>query len=383
MADAADFVAQARREAGLSRQLQVVRRESPHPSRGGSTGFEEWYRDEQLDRRANGEECDASRSSVYRWGLRRERFRRTGNRERNSVVGIDMLNLVCFVIAHPDATLDEIAVHLYNEGGDLYSIQVLSKRLKELRITKKKASTEAYQALTPANRFRAFTFWNCPPPLGVKGVPRNTLIDADEFGLTLEKCNRTGGWALMCHRVRKDGDYKRGLKITCLLAIEAGDPRLPAHMRGSIDNPRRWVRCIQSGGTTTIVFRDFVDMICRSIEADPIMGFHDAAGNHVVTNTDAHRLLIWDNLTSHHAAYVTQTVVGRPGPCRFSIVPRPPYMPKYGPIEYKICDLTHVIRLRKSTSWDMAKLEREIYRAARDIGPFDSTFDHCGYKWKL
>ena len=78
---------------------------------------------------------------------------------------------------------------------------------------------------------------------------------------------------MICHRVRKHVDYKRGLKITCLLSIEAGDPRLPAHMRGSIANRRRWVRCIQSGGTTTIVFRDFTDMICRSIEANPIMGF--------------------------------------------------------------------------------------------------------------
>jgi hypothetical protein len=90
-------------------------------------------------------------------------------------------------------------------------------------------------------------------------------------------------------------------------------------------------------------------MTYRSIEADPIMGFLNAAGNHVVTNTDAHRVFTWDNLTSHHSAYVTQTVVGRPEPCGFSIVPCPPCMPKYGPTKHKICDLTHVIRLRKNT----------------------------------
>jgi len=116
-----------------------------------------------------------------------------GNREHTYVVGIDMLNLTCFIIAQSDATLYEIAVHLYNEGGDLYSIKVLSKRLKELQISKKKTSTEAYQARTTVDHFRAYTFWNFPPALGVKGVSRIKLIDADEFGLTLEKSNWTGG----------------------------------------------------------------------------------------------------------------------------------------------------------------------------------------------
>ena len=34
------------------------------------------------------------------------------------LVGMDQLNLVIFIIAHPDASLDEIATHLYNEGSD-------------------------------------------------------------------------------------------------------------------------------------------------------------------------------------------------------------------------------------------------------------------------
>jgi len=34
------------------------------------------------------------------------------------LVGMDQLNLVIFIIAHPDASLDEMATHLYNEGLD-------------------------------------------------------------------------------------------------------------------------------------------------------------------------------------------------------------------------------------------------------------------------
>ena len=175
--------------------------------------------------------------------------------------------------------------------------------------------------MTPPNRFRVEVFFTCPPPIGVFRVPQYKLIDIDEFALTLEKCNRTGGWSLMCYRVRKDGYYRVGNKITCLLAIEPGDPRVPAGQPGSIDNPRRWVRCVQNGGTTVLVFRDFCDHICSEIEANPI------------PLTDDHRIMIWDNLNSHHAVYVNQTVTGCTGPCQFSIVPHPPYKPKYGPIE--------------------------------------------------
>ena len=84
-----------------------------------------------------------------------------------------------------------------------------------------------------------------------------------------------GGRALKIFRVRKDGHYHHGAKITCLLGIEPGDPRVPAGTRGSIQNPRRWVKCIRQIGTTAIVFRDFCDAICRSIENNPIPGIDD------------------------------------------------------------------------------------------------------------
>ncbi|KAL7552297.1 hypothetical protein ACHAWF_015527 [Thalassiosira exigua] len=241
----------------------------------------------------------------------------------------------------------------------------------ELDITKKKASVEAYQAQRDDVLFRLDCFFSTPLPTGIRGVPRYKLIDIDEFGLTLEKCNRTSGWSLKVHRVRKDGHYHHGNKITVLLAIEPGDPRVPPATYGSVQWPRRWVRCIRAKGTTINVFRDFCDGICSDIENNPLPG------------TDDHRVLMWDNLISHHANYVHQTVLGRPGPPRFSIIARPQYHPKIAPIEYKICDLTGEVRLEKEKDWDMARLETAISRAATRIGPFDSTFVHCGYRWCL
>ena len=73
-------------------------------------------------------------------------------------------------------------------------------------------------------------------------------------------------------------------------------------------------------------------------------------------------------------------MTNRAGPHRFSIVPRPQYHPKFGPIEYKICEVTSRIKLKKEVDWDMDDLEQQIMDIAMDIGPFETTFLHCGYQ---
>ena len=117
-----------------------------------------------------------------------------------------------------------MAAFIYNEGGDLYSRQTISRRLDEMEITKKRASTKGYQTQRPDVQFRVRSFWNFPLPLGVFQVPRRMLIDVDKFGVTLEKCNRTGGWAVKVLQVRKDGHYHHRAKITVIFAIKPGDP---------------------------------------------------------------------------------------------------------------------------------------------------------------
>ena len=124
----------------------------------------------------------------------------------------------------------------------------------------------------------------------------------DEFGVTFERCNRTGGWAVKVLRVRKDGHYHHGAKITVIFAIEPGDPALAPHVRGSVERPRRWIRCVRAVGTTTNIFRDFCDYVCTDIETNNIPG------------TDFHRIFIWDNLAAHHSRYVHSTVTVRAGP---------------------------------------------------------------------
>jgi transposase len=164
--DPADLHAHARAHLGLSRQVEQTRRETPHPSRGGR-GYDTWFCWEQLDKAAAGEDVDVSVSTIRRWRERLEPYRATGNKAREQIVGVDLVNLVTFLHAWPESQLEEMAVFLYNEGGPLYSIDVISKCLAELEITKKRASTEAYQAQREDVQFRVWSFWNCPSPLEI------------------------------------------------------------------------------------------------------------------------------------------------------------------------------------------------------------------------
>ena len=177
------------------------------------------------------------------------------------------------------------------------------------------------------------------------------------------------GWALKLFRVRKDGHYEHGKKLTVLFAIVPGDPRLPQHVYRSIDNPQQWIRCVRNMGTSNNTFRDFCEYICNDIEVNGI------------AVTDDNHIFIWDNLAAHHCAYVHATVTAHVGPHCFYIVSRPPYHPKFGPIEYKICDIAQQIKLETRPDWDIAELEQQIMALAMRIGPFDSTLLHCGYPW--
>ena len=225
-----------------------------------------------------------------------------------AIVGVDLFNLVMFITSWPDATLLEMAVSIYNEGGNLYFTQEISKRLAELEFTKKKTSVEGYQTQQPDVQFRVWGFWNRPPPLGIFEVLWRKLINVDEVGVSLEKCNHMGGWAIKEFCVQKDGHYHHDIKMTVIFAIEPGDPDLPMNICGSLDRPWHWIRCLHAAGTTANIFGDFCDYVCWDIHTNNIPG------------TVTHRVFIWDNLAVHHSTYVYTTVMNRDGGSIFSIV---------------------------------------------------------------
>jgi len=66
-ADPADERAAARRNVGLPREQQQVRRADAFPARGGAVGYPEWFRTQQLGRHAAGLPTQVSASSIWRW----------------------------------------------------------------------------------------------------------------------------------------------------------------------------------------------------------------------------------------------------------------------------------------------------------------------------
>ena len=110
----------------------------------GTTGYIAWYCKEQLTKRQNNEPVEVLEASISSWKRCLNAHCRAGNCDHTKLVRIGIINLVIFIIAHPDDLLDEMAVFIYNEGGLIYGQPAISQPLKELGITKKKASTEVY-----------------------------------------------------------------------------------------------------------------------------------------------------------------------------------------------------------------------------------------------
>ena len=329
----ADARAEARAHLGLSRETEQTRSVLRHPSVGGTRGYPVHQRRYELDRVARGLELAvASRTSCWRWSQRLLPYRMTGNKARSIIVGYAQFLLAVAIIIHPDSSLLNLAAFIYNNKGGLFSTKVVSHRLEDLHVTRKKASTEAYQAFTPENILCVHHFFNRPPPpLGIVGIKRRPLINIDKFGITIERTNTKVGWAVTAYQVRKPGLYGRGSKLTVLFAVEPGDPNLPDNFDGSVQRPHRWIRVIRDAGTTVAHFACFVDYILSDIEQN---------GNN---ETDDFQVLLWDNLNLHLSAFLSEMVESCPGPRRFFSVARPPYQPKYGPIEYKICDLIELV----------------------------------------
>lgn len=129
------------------------------------------------------------------------------------------------------------------------------------------------------------------------------------------------------------------MKITVILAVEPGDPTIPAHLDSSLENPRRWFWILDDAdGTSEDLFSRFVDHVLNRLEA-------------TTHQVDDHRICLWDNLRSHLGPTVYNTVYGRATPNTFSFIARPPYQPKYGPTEYMFAELTNRLQQRVQAEW--------------------------------
>eukprot|EP00536_Pseudo-nitzschia_multiseries_P011229 jgi/Psemu1/28266/gm1.28266_g len=179
------------------------------------------------------------------------------------------------------------------------------------------------------------------------GLPH--FINVNEFAMEAKRLNsRSKAWGISFQRVCLIGNYGKNKKLTVMLDVEAGDPNIPNHL---------------VAGTTGDGFAALVGTICSAVE----------------NYGDEQRVSLWDNLSSHYSGIVYETVLARGGPTQFNVLPRPAYQPKYGPIEYVICELVNYLKINTRGPVDLDDIEQQIIQAAAGIGPFNNTFAHCGY----
>jgi hypothetical protein len=76
---------------------------TPHPSLG-SGGYNAWFCEEQLAKAQASEVVNVSEKSLCRWRERLHPYRQTGNKAREKIVVVDLINLVTFLRAWPESS---------------------------------------------------------------------------------------------------------------------------------------------------------------------------------------------------------------------------------------------------------------------------------------
>jgi len=306
--DPANTRAKARSRLGLARETRMFRTSHyPNPARGGTHGYPLWLRTKALNLiETHGSVRDAARisgcsaSSLRRWQYRILPYRMSGNRPREQLTGADQLLLSICLFIYPAASLDQITIFIYGNGGDIYTRPQISDRCRELDLTRKRVSKESYDAFSPASQRALRWFKTLPPPLGVNTLPLHSLIDIDETGFYLKACGSNYGRGHRTCRVRIPSHYRRmEAKINVILAVESGNPNIVPHLDGSIQRPRKWFR-LTTDNVDQYIFGGFVNEILHNIENHPVPGDYDME-----------KTIIWDNLRAHKTPYVTHIIEGR------------------------------------------------------------------------
>jgi len=140
------------------------------------------------------------------------------------------------------------------------------------------------------------------------------------------------------------------------MAIEPGSPYLDGHEDGSLQNPRRWVK-ITTQNVDQYSFGDFIELILYEFES------HSAPGN-----VDNQRIMLWDNLSLHKTAFVTNNIYQRASANQFLSVDHPPYRPNMAPIEFIFFELACELARRVNHMWTVTTMKENIVDICSRIG---------------
>ena len=140
------------------------------------------------------------------------------------------------------------------------------------------------------------------------------------------------------------------------MAIEAGIHNVTPFIDGSVMFLHQLIFLSQSN-TDQYTFWDFIDSILTSIENDPVEG-----------DVDKKRRFMWNDLSLHKTAYVTNKIYKRPTHICFLSVNHPSYRPELALIELFLCDLTYELSRRVQSGWAINDLRMRIIEICSKIG---------------
>ena len=309
--------------------------------------------------------CYPSSVTTRRWELIREEHghlrpcKRNGNVIRVRMTGPDLVYLALYRVAYPKCTIAELNAFLYranlgNPDFRFYSHSQIHRAESLIGLSRKKASTTAYQAYFPENMEKRWNYWNMAFPLGIANIPRSNVIDLDECGVMMEKtANRRYGKGYVGCRVNEEGPYGHSEKWTLLLAISGEDDH-------NGQDARRWVDMWLDGGTTVNRFLDFIENLLDSIGPATAEKFY---------------VFTMDNLNSHK----NEAVIALIHLYGHGVVFRAPYWPVDGAIEFVFNTIQTLVRAQLYEIITPNDLLAAVYHAVQSIVTFRNYFINCGF----
>jgi hypothetical protein len=362
------------RQPKIRPQLRTAIAHQAHPSGAGrSHGYSHDFRlaaletldrhqGSRLPRALQQQRLWPSKRTLRRWVHRRQthgharRYRRTGNRRAQVLVGNHLINLALFRVLWPRGTHHEANIWLHHANGGIrfYQPSQISKAEDALGLSIKRASTTARQALHPINQQLRFNYWNLPAPFGIANVPRERLLDTDEAALFVESSNRGRGKTHLIRRCREVGPYGHSEKTNILLCI-SGETANPGNPAG------RWVSTWNDGGTTRDRFTAFIQQILNDIGPGTPQNW---------------RCFTLDNLNTHHNILIQQMIHAAGHRCIF----RAPYYPVDSAIELLFNTVQGALMLKMYELETSQQVRTTFLGLLRMIPDFVAYFEHVGIR---
>ena len=197
------------------------------------------------------------------------------------------------------------------------------------------------------------------------------LVDIDEIGFYLFKVKSKYGRGHRTCQIHILPPYTRSdPKVNVIMVIEPGCPYVDAHVDGSLQNPRQWVK-ITTQNVDQYSFSDFNELILYEFESHPAPG-----------DVEDQRIMLWDNLFLRKTAIVTNNIYERASTNKLMFVDHPLYRPNMALIKFIFCELTCELACRVNYTWKITTMKEnkvDIFSRITRNRQMHNTFIYCGY----